>query len=179
VDRVQLSKLLALALRHDPSALGLTLDPHGWASVEDVLRGLRKKDLAISEEELEEVVATSPKQRFALSDDGTQIRANQGHSIAVDLELPPAIPPETLFHGTTMRFADAIRDQGLLPRARMHVHLSADEATARVVAVRRQGPHVILRVRAGDLHREGQKFYRSENGVWLTDRVPPTHLVWP
>jgi putative RNA 2'-phosphotransferase len=179
VDRVRISKLLALALRHEPAALGVTLDPHGWASVEDVLRGLRNKELPLSEEELEEVVVTSDKQRFALSGDGTRIRANQGHSVPVDLELPPAVPPDMLFHGTTMRFGDSIRDKGLLPGARTHVHLSTDEATARTVAMRRRGPHVIIGVRAGDLYRDGKTFYRSQNGVWLTDRVPPTHLVWP
>jgi putative RNA 2'-phosphotransferase len=179
VDHVRISKLLALALRHEPTALGLSLDPHGWASVEDVLRGLRNHDLAISEEELEQVVATSDKQRFALSGDGTRIRANQGHSIPVDLGLSPAVPPDVLFHGTTTRFGDSIRERGLVPGARTHVHLSNDEATARLVALRRRGPHVILRVRAGDLHRAGAAFYQSENGVWLTDAVPPTHLVWP
>lgn len=179
MNAVRVSKLLALALRHQPSALGLSLDAHGWASVDDVLRGLHDQGLAISAEELEDVVATSDKQRFALSADGTRIRANQGHSIAVDLGLTPASPPERLFHGTTTRFGESIREKGLLPGARTHVHLSLDEATATTVARRRRGPHVILGVRAGDLHREGHTFYRSQNGVWLTDRVPPTHLVWP
>jgi len=179
VNHVRISKLLALALRHQPTALGLSLDAHGWAPVEDVLRGLRDRDLEISEEELEQVVATSDKQRFALSADGARIRANQGHSVRVDLGLSPAVPPEVLFHGTTTRFVDSIRESGLVPGARTHVHLSSDEATARSVALRRRGPHVILRVRAGDLHRAGVAFYRSDNGVWLTDAVPPTHLVWP
>ncbi|MCA9591361.1 MAG: RNA 2'-phosphotransferase [Myxococcales bacterium] len=176
---MRISKLLALALRHEPTALGLSLDARGWASVDDVLRGLGDRGLTISEEELEQVVAASDKQRFALSADGARIRANQGHSVRVDLGLSPAVPPEVLFHGTTTRFGDSIREGGLVAGARTHVHLSADEATARTVALRRRGPHVILRVRAGDLHRTGALFYQSENGVWLTDAVPPTHLVWP
>lgn len=179
MDGVRISKLLSLALRHEPDALGLSLDPHGWAAVDDVLRGLHDKALPITAEELETLVTASDKQRFALSPDGTRIRANQGHSIAVDLELAPAEPPAILFHGTTMRFGDAIRAQGLLRGARTHVHLSVDDETAMIVARRRKGPHVILRVRAGELHREGRPFYRSQNGVWLTDHVPPTRLVWP
>lgn len=179
MDRTRLSKLLALALRHEPTVLDLTLDPHGWAPVGEVVRGLRNKDIAITEEDIGRLVAGNAKQRFALSSDGSHIRANQGHSIPVDLQLRPSVPPDTLFHGTTLRFADAIRERGLLPGARTHVHLSSDEATARTVAVRRRGPYVIIRVRAPDLYREGWTFYRSENGVWLTDRVPPTHLVWP
>ena len=176
---VRISKLLSLALRHEPSALGLVLDREGWALIVDVLRGLAEKDVSVTEDELEEVVRTSDKQRFAISPDGTRIRANQGHSVDVDLGLLPAEPPAMLFHGTSDRFVASIREQGLIRGARTHVHLSADEATARIVAVRRRGPHVILRVRAADLHREGHPFFQSDNGVWLTPSVPPTHLEWP
>lgn len=121
---VRISKLLSLGLRHDPGALGVTLDPAGWTEVDAVLRGLAARDEPITEEELEEIVATSDKQRFTLSPDGGRIRANQSHSVEVDLGLPPREPPEVLYHGTVDRFLDAIRREGLLRRARTHVHLS-------------------------------------------------------
>jgi putative RNA 2'-phosphotransferase len=178
-SRVRVSKLLSLGLRHEPGALGITLDDAGWTSVDAVLRGLAARGESIDAEELEEIVATSDKQRFALSPDGTRIRANQGHSVAVDLGLPPATPPEILFHGTVRRFLDPIRAQGLLRRARTHVHLSAETATARVVAGRRAGDAVILRVRARSMHDAGYAFYRSANGVWLTEHVPPEFLDVP
>jgi putative RNA 2'-phosphotransferase len=178
-SRVRISKLLSLGLRHEPGALGITLDDTGWTSVEAVLRGLAARGESIDAEELEEIVATSDKQRFALSGDGTRIRANQGHSVAVDLGLPPTTPPEILFHGTVRRFVDAIRAQGLLRRARTHVHLSAETATAATVAGRRAGDAVILHVRARSMHDAGHAFYRSANGVWLTEHVPPAFLVLP
>jgi len=174
---VHLSKLLALALRHDPSVLGLTLDARGWTDVDAVLAGLATKGEAITRDDLEDLVASSDKQRYALSPDGARIRANQGHSIDVDLELPRAEPPEILFHGTVARFLPSIREKGLLRGVRTHVHLSADEKTANVVAARRAGEKVVLRVRAADMHRAGHAFYRSENGVWLTEHVPPEFLA--
>lgn len=174
---VRISKLLSLGLRHDPAALGLTLDARGWASVGDVLAGLAARGLAITADELEDIVRASDKQRFALSPDGACIRANQGHSIAVDLELPRREPPEVLFHGTVRRFLDSIRSEGLLRRARTHVHLSVDTATAETVARRRAGPIVILEVRARAMHEAGYAFFLSENGVWLTERVPPEYLA--
>ena len=173
---VHLSKLLALALRHDPSVLGLTLDARGWADVDAVLAGLAKQGEALTRDELEDLVAGSDKQRYALSPDGARIRANQGHSIDVDLELPQKAPPAVLFHGTVARFVPSIRAKGLLRGARTHVHLSVDEKTANVVASRRAGEQVLLRVRAADMHRAGHAFYRSENGVWLTGHVPPEFL---
>lgn len=173
---VRISKLLSLALRHDPTALEVTLDARGWADVDAVLAGLAKTGLGTSREELEELVATSDKQRFALSADGVRIRANQGHSLPVDLGLPPAVPPETLFHGTVKRFLRAIEREGLLRRARTHVHLSEDEATARVVASRRSGPKAILAVRARAMHDAGHVLLRSDNGVWLTEHVPPSFV---
>jgi putative RNA 2'-phosphotransferase len=174
---VHLSKLLALALRHDPSVLGLTLDARGWTDVDAVLAGLATKGEAITRDDLEDLVASSDKQRYALSPDGARIRANQGHSIDVDLELPRAEPPEILFHGTVARFLPSIREKGLLRGVRTHVHLSADEKTANVVAARRAGEKVVLRVRAADMHRAGHAFYRSGNGVWLTEHVPPEFLA--
>lgn len=178
MHRVHLSKLLSLALRHDPTALGLTLDAQGWANVSDVLAGLAAQGKTVTRDDLEEVVRTSDKKRFALSEDGVRIRANQGHSLKnVDLELSPAAPPEVLFHGTSVRFLASIEEKGLIPGSRTHVHLSKDVRTAEIVARRREGPHVILRVRALELHAQGHAFYLSENGVWLTSHVPATHLA--
>jgi putative RNA 2'-phosphotransferase len=176
---VRISKLMSLGLRHDPAALGIELDGQGWASLQDLLAGLEKRGEPATAEELEEVVETSDKQRFAISADGARIRANQGHSIAVDLGLPPLEPPDVLFHGTVDRFLDSIRDKGLLRGARTHVHLSPDAKTAEIVAARRAGKKIILRVRAAEMHRAGHAFYRSENGVWLTEAVPPAFLVLP
>ncbi len=177
--QVRVSKLLSLALRHDPAALSLALDPAGWTSVAAVLAGLAERGEGLSPDELVRVVATSDKQRFALSEDGLRIRASQGHSVDVDLGLPPSEPPETLFHGTAARVSSAIRREGLLPGSRTHVHLSADVRTAEIVAKRRAGPHVILRVRAAAMHAEGLVFFVSDNGVWLTEHVPPQFIEQP
>jgi putative RNA 2'-phosphotransferase len=176
---VRISKLLSLALRHDPSALGLQLDANGWVEVQVLLHGLAAHGAAITLQELQQIVAGSDKQRFALSGDGTRVRANQGHSVPVDLGLAPLEPPTILYHGTVARFVDAIRGEGLVRGSRMFVHLSADIATAKIVAGRRRGPAVILTVQAGDMHREGYAFYRSENGVWLTESVPSRFLIVP
>lgn len=170
--QVRVSKLLSLGLRHDPAALSLKLDPAGWTSVDAVLAGLLARGETISRDELEHVVRTSDKQRFALSEDGLRMRANQGHSVGMDLGLPPREPPPLLFHGTSARVLDAIGREGLVRGSRTHVHLSADVRTAEIVARRREGPHVILRVRAADMHVTGHAFFLSENGVWLTPHVP-------
>ena len=182
VDRgraIRISKLLSLGLRHDPAALGITLDTAGWTAVAAVLHGLASKGEPITEEELEEIVATSDKQRFALSPDGERIRANQGHSVEVDLGLPRREPPEILFHGTVDRFLEPIRREGLRRGARTHVHLSNDMETATIVARRRAGATVILRVRARAMHERGHAFFMSDNGVWLTESVPPEYLELP
>jgi putative RNA 2'-phosphotransferase len=176
---VRVSRLLSFGLRHRPEKLGLHLDASGWADVDRVLEALAAQGERLSVEELEQLVATSDKQRFALSDDGSRIRANQGHSIAVDLGLVPREPPPRLYHGTVERFLDRIRVEGLLRGARTHVHLSIDESTARVVASRRKGRPVILTVRAGEMHADGLPFFVSENGVWLTVHVPARYLDYP
>jgi putative RNA 2'-phosphotransferase len=176
---VHISKLLSLGLRHDPAALGIELDAAGWTDVAAVLRGLEARSLRVTEEELEEIVATSDKQRFALSPDGMRIRANQGHSVDVDLGLPRREPPEVLFHGTVARFLELIRRDGLLRRARTHVHLSSDIDTATTVARRRAGATVILRVRARAMHDAGHVFFMSDNGVWLTEKVTPAFIDFP
>lgn len=191
MDAVRISKLLSLALRHQPDALGITLDAHGWTDIDGVLAGLARKGFALTADDLEEIVRTSDKQRFALSPDGARIRANQGHSVAIDLALPASTPPELLFHGTVARFLEPIRREGLLRRARTHVHLSVDRETAEKVAARRTGSRDvspcetapkdirILGVRARAMHEAGFVFYVSDNGVWLTERVPTDWLEIP
>ena len=172
------SKFLSLVLRHDPARVGITLDASGWTDVEPLLAALAAHGHALTRAALEALVASSDKQRFALSPDGARIRANQGHSVEVELELPPATPPAQLFHGTVDRFVESIRVQGLIKGARHHVHLSADLETAQKVGSRRGAP-VILTVRAGDMVAAGHVFYLSANGVWLTDHVPPSYVVFP
>ena len=175
--RVRISKRMSLALRHDPSSLGLTLDTAGWATLSALVAGLRQRGETIDIDDVLEAVRTSDKQRFALSTNGERIRANHGHSVDVDLGLAPTTPPSTLFHGTSESTLGAIESQGLLPMARRHVHLSADRSTARTVASRRRGAIVILRIDAGAMHGDGIEFYRSDNGVWLTSTVPPKYLA--
>lgn len=172
---VRVSKFLSLHLRHQPADLGLTLEPGGWVPVADLLAGAARIGFTISEAELAEVVSDSDKQRFAFDPTGTKIRANQGHSAEVDLQLEPAEPPAALFHGTADRFLDAIRRDGLLRMARHHVHLSPDTATAAKVGVR-HGRLVLLEVDAAGMRSAGYTFYRSANGVWLVDAVPPEYL---
>ena len=167
-----ISKFLSLVLRHDPSAAGVSLDAGGWVDVDALLTGAARAGTSVTRDELKAVVAASDKQRFSLSDDGRRIRANQGHSVSVDLGLSPRTPPEVLYHGTIERFLEAIRQEGLRPMQRQHVHLSADIDTAKMVGQRRGKP-VVLRVHAAALHAAGHAFFRSANGVWLTDAVPP------
>lgn len=177
-QRVGLSKFLSYALRHRPDRVGLTLDDGGWALVDNLLEACRRHGHPISRDELEDVVATNEKKRFSFSDDGRRIRANQGHSVPVELGLEPVEPPELLYHGTVARFLDSIRQEGLTRGKRHHVHLSPDEATARRVGQRRGRP-VILVVESGRMHRDGREFLLSANGVWLTDWVPPEYLRFP
>jgi putative RNA 2'-phosphotransferase len=174
----KLSKFMSLVLRHQPETIGLTLDAEGWADVADLLVRLNQQGTKCDWPLLEQVVTTNDKQRFAFNADHTKIRANQGHSVAIDLALSPQEPPEILLHGTVAKFLDSICAQGLLRGSRQHVHLSTDEAVARSVGARR-GLAVILRVRAGEMYRDGHEFFRSENGVWLTERVPAKYLEEP
>ncbi len=171
----RISKFLSLVLRHEPAAAGVTLDAEGWVDVDDVVAGAVKRGFSFTRAELEAVVATNDKQRFALSADGKRIRANQGHSVSVDLSLTPETPPRVLYHGTVARFLSSIMASGLEKRARQHVHLSPDVATATRVGSRR-GKAIILRVAAAEMHAVGFVFYRSANGVWLTDEVPAQYL---
>ncbi|WP_370972429.1 RNA 2'-phosphotransferase [Amycolatopsis sp. cg9] len=173
---IRISKRLARHLRHDPAALGLTLGPDGWVNVETLLGALRTHGLAITREQLDEVVETNNKRRFAFDETGIRIRASQGHSVAVDLGLPNTTPPPVLYHGTVPKFLDAIFHEGLRPMNRHAVHLSATTDTARTVAARRGKP-VILRVGAAAMADAGHAFQVSANGVWLTAAVPPGYLT--
>ena len=177
-DLTKLSKFLSLVLRHKPEEIGITLDEAGWVDVVVLLDAFERYGDRVSRAMLDEVVATSDKKRFAFSDDGTRIRASQGHSIEVELGYEPAVPPEYLFHGTATRFLEAVRKEGLKKMKRHHVHLSLDEKTASAVGTR-HGKLAMLRVRAGEMHRAGVAFYVSANGVWLTDEVPAAHIDFP
>ena len=171
----KLSMFISLVLRHKPDAAGIALDEHGWANVEELLDGInntgRKMDMGV----LEEIVRTDYKQRYSFNEDKTLIRANQGHSIPVDVELKEEGPPEFLYHGTADRFIKAIMEEGLKPMCRLYVHLSKDMETANKVG-KRHGNPVILKVHSGQMSREGIKFYLSENGVWLTKKVDVEYL---
>ncbi|MCB0518882.1 MAG: RNA 2'-phosphotransferase [Lewinellaceae bacterium] len=170
-DIIRLSKFLSLVLRHRPEKIGLALDANGWAEVTDLLEKMNQNGYPIDPQLLAKVVETSDKQRFALSADGTMIRANQGHSVRVDLGLKPVVPPELLFHGTATKNLNSIHKLGLHKGKRHHVHLSADKATAAKVGGR-HGKAVVLKIMAGKMHRSGHLFYRSENGIWLVEAVP-------
>ncbi|HWU10214.1 MAG TPA: RNA 2'-phosphotransferase [Streptomyces sp.] len=170
---VKVSRFLSQHLRHDPGRIGIGLDAHGWVALDELLEACARHGFALTRDELAHVVAVSDKQRFAV--DGDRIRANQGHSVPVDLGLPPAEPPAYLYHGTAARALDAIRSEGLRPMNRHHVHLSPDRGTAVRVGARRGAP-VVLSVDAGAMHRAGHLFHVSVNGVWLTDSVPPAFL---
>lgn len=170
--RTNVSKFLSYVLRHEPGAVGLTLDAAGWVEVESLLEACGRHENPLGRAELDEVVATSPKQRFGFSEDGARIRANQGHSTSVDLGYAPVEPPDLLFHGTVASVLPTIRLEGLRRMERHHVHLSQDEATARVVGGRR-GKAVLLRIDGRAMHAAGHVFFRTPNGVWLTDAVPP------
>ncbi|HEU4783143.1 MAG TPA: RNA 2'-phosphotransferase [Ktedonobacterales bacterium] len=172
---VKLSKYLSRHLRHQPEALGLTLEPGGWVAVDTLLAAMAHHGMTVSRAELEEIVARNNKQRFAFDATGKRIRASQGHSVAVDLDLAPTEPPDTLYHGTGRATVDAILREGLRKMRRQHVHLSDEIATAVNVGSRHGAPAVLL-VDAAAMARDGYFFYRSENGVWLTEGVPPRYL---
>jgi putative RNA 2'-phosphotransferase len=172
------SKFLSLVLRHKPETIGVTLDPQGWIEVETLLEAMARHGHALTRPDLERLVSESDKQRFALSEDGKRIRTNQGHSVEVDLALTAQAPPELLYHGTVDRFLDSIRATGLDKRQRHHVHLSADVRTASKVGERRGKP-VILEIDSGQMHKEGHRFFLSENGVWLVDHVPAQFITFP
>jgi putative RNA 2'-phosphotransferase len=174
-DSVQLSKFLSFVLRHQPDAIGLALDEQGWSSIDELIEKANAAGTKFDRHALMHVVQTSDKKRFSISPDGLRIRAAQGHSVSVELGLSPRLPPAVLYHGTATRFVDSILSEGLKPQARQHVHLSLDEATALRVG-ERHGKAYIFRIDALAMHAKGFEFYLSDNGVWLTDRVPPEFL---
>ncbi|WP_248742293.1 MULTISPECIES: RNA 2'-phosphotransferase [unclassified Pseudomonas] len=170
------SKFLSFVLRHEPQAIGLTLDSEGWANIDALIDGAARDGRTLDRTLIENVVASSDKKRFSISPDGQSIRAVQGHSTkSVELQFEEKQPPETLYHGTATRFMDSINEQGLIPGSRHHVHLSQDTATASAVG-QRYGTVVILQVAARQMQEQGFKFYQAENGVWLTERVPAEFL---
>lgn len=176
---VATSKFLSLVLRHRPEVVGMSLDEEGWLDINELLAKSTQHGKPLSLELLHEVVASSDKKRFALSDDGLRIRASQGHSVSgVDLKLEASTPPDTLYHGTVAAFIPSIQEHGLLKRSRNHVHLSANAATATQVGARRGKP-IILRIAAGTMHQDGHAFYLSANGVWLAGAVPARYLTFP
>lgn len=168
------SKYISLILRHHPEAIGITLDEHGWVDVEQLVRGVQKTR-PFDREMLEEIVRTDEKQRYSFNQDKTRIRANQGHSVPVDVELRAAEPPEYLYHGTGRKYVESIDRTGLVPKGRLYVHLSGDVDTAAKVGSR-HGQPVVYRVGSGRMKRDGHVFYRSVNGVWLVKAVPVEYL---
>ena len=178
-DLIKASKFLSLVLRHKPEEIGLVLDGQGWASIHELIEKAGKHGMALTRELIAHVVETSDKQRFAIDPAGQRIRANQGHSIDVDLGLEPKAPPPVLFHGTAAATALAsIRLGGLHAGQRQYVHLSPDETTA-VKVGQRHGPPVVLRIDAARMAIAGHAFFLSTNGVWLTDSVPAEFIVFP
>jgi putative RNA 2'-phosphotransferase len=169
----KISKRLSYILRHAPESVGLVLDENGWADVHDLVS---KFGDPLSIDDLNEVVETNEKKRFAFNDDLTKIRASQGHSIEIDLAYQPTTPPDFLFHGTATRFLESIKKDGLLKGSRHHVHLSLDEVTARKVGSRHGSP-VILTLKSKEMYEAGYVFYVSENDVWLTEHVPIRFII--
>lgn len=169
------SKYLSKYLRHAPEEIGIALEPGGWVEIELLLAAAVKHDFTIAPDELQEVVRTSDKKRFSFDESGQKVRANQGHSTEVDLQLTAAMPPSILYHGTAVQFRVSIFEKGLLKGRRHHVHLSTDIDTARRVGMR-HGQPMILTVDAGRMATDGHLFWISENGVWLAETVPPEYL---
>lgn len=174
MDIIKVSRFISMILRHKPEEIGISLDEHGWADVDELIDGVSER-YPITMDILEEIVRTDDKQRYSFNEDKTLIRANQGHSIPVDVELEEVEPPVFLFHGTGEKYIDSIRQDGLIPKSRLYVHLSEDEETATNVG-KRHGVPVIYLVRSGAMYKEGFKFYKSKNGVWLTECVPTEFL---
>ncbi len=168
------SKFIALILRHKPETIGISLDEHGWANVTELIEGINKKQ-PFTMSDLEEIVKTDNKQRYSFNEDKTLIRANQGHSVSVDVELPEKQPSEFLWHGTGEKYTESIDRIGLIPKSRLYVHLSGDLETAKAVG-KRHGKLALYKVKSGEMAKDGFIFYQSVNGVWLTKEVPTRYL---
>lgn len=174
----RISKLMSYILRHKPEHIGTQLDENGWLPIDELIHGICGTGIPLDRLTLEEVVETNNKKRFVISEDGLRIRANQGHSIQVELDLQETEPPEFLYHGTVEKFLESIQVQGLQKMTRQHVHLSPDKETAISVGGRRGKP-IILTILANKMFDDQHKFYLSANGVWLTDQVDPQYIVEP
>lgn len=170
----EISKFIALILRHKPETIGISLDEHGWANVSELVEGINRQQ-PFTMTDLEEIVKTDNKQRYSFNEDKTLIRANQGHSVPVDVELPEKEPPEFLWHGTGEKYTESIDKIGLIPKSRLYVHLSGDLETAKIVG-KRHGKLVVYKVKSGEMAKDGFVFYQSVNGVWLTKEVPVKYL---
>lgn len=176
MSKDKLSVFLSLILRHKPEEIGITLDKHGWANVQELITGINNTGRKIDMATLEEIVRTDNKGRYSFNEDKTSIRANQGHSIPVDVDLKETIPPDMLFHGTATRFLNSIKQQGIKPMNRLYVHLSKDVETAIKVGSR-HGKPAVLEINAKQMCADGIKFYLSDNGVWLTKHVDWKYVV--
>ena len=174
MNLTKVSKYLALILRHKPEEAGIILDAHGWANVKDLIDGVNKT-YKLDMKMLEEIVETDNKQRYSFNEDKTKIRANQGHSVNVDVELEEVKPPEYLWHGTAEKYVDSIKETGLVKKSRLYVHLSSDYETA-VLVGKRHGKPVVFCIKSGLMYTDGYKFFKSKNGVYLTDFVPVEYL---
>ena len=180
MDLNQVSKYMSLILRHKPEVIGITLDEHGWANTEELLAGIKKKYPKFGRTHLMFIVESDEKQRYSFGNGMALIRANQGHSIPVDLELEVKEPPRFLYHGTARKYEESIEKQGLIPKSRQYIHLSADIETARTVGLRHakdESQLVIYMIPALKMHENGYEFFLSENGVWLTKKVPSVFLL--
>lgn len=177
-EQKRTSKFLSLVLRHKPEIIDLHLDENGWAGTSDLLQKMKNIGRELSLKQLQEVVEKNDKKRFSFTADFSRIRANQGHSLKVSLDLKQISPPDLLYHGTSEKNLSAIRKSGIDKRQRHHVHLSPDETTAFKVGSR-HGKPVVLKVKAREMHDRGFEFYRSENGVWLTEHISPEFIEFP
>ena len=171
-DLTKISRFLSLVLRHKPEAIGIELDKNGWADVQSLIDGVNKTGKYFLDiKTLDKIVRSDEKGRYSFNSEKKKIRANQGHSLKVDIELKKCIPPEYLYHGTAEKYVDSINSEGLKPKSRLYVHLSADSETA-VKVGSRHGKPFVYRIKSGEMHRQGYDFYISENGVWLADFIP-------
>lgn len=171
-----IGKFLCLILRHKPNLIGITLDQNGWANTQELIDALNKTNKKISIEQLVSIVNTDNKNRFSFNEDKSKIRANQGHSIPVDLGLIELVPPAILYHGTSERYINSIKQEGIHKRTRQYVHLSTDIEKAIAVG-KRHGNPIVLKINTEQMFLDGYKFYLSENGVWLTDNVPYQYVL--
>ena len=174
-QKTQIGKYIAFILRHKPQAIGITLDQHGWAKVDELIAGIQRKYPNFNKDLLEDIVASDNKQRYSFNEDHTMIRANQGHSIPVDVEMKEVVPPDILWHGTGERYVASIDAIGLIPKTRLYVHLSLDTETAQKVGSR-HGKCVIYKINARKMYEDGYHFYLSVNHVYLTKEVPVQYL---